>query len=216
MTEENYNYRTSQIMLRNQLPGNGRLNIPIIPKFQEKPGDFDDSLLIGFDKASADDQKHKERMVHFFLYDYRFERVWEKPDTVLDKLRPYRAVLSPDFSMYLEMTPVLQLYNVFRNRWCGAYWASQGLRVAQPLTGAMRRRLISASRESKKEALLPYRPTWHRHTTTAAIKRNGFWQATGKCCGGLSRRKLSAIIRRFRKWKATSSMSITSAARGGI
>ena len=129
MTEENYNYRTSQIMLRNQLPGNGRWNIPIIPKFQEKPGDFDDLLLIGFDKASADDQKHKERMVHFFLYDYRFERVWEKPDTVLDKLRPYRAVLSPDFSMYLEMTPVLQLYNVFRNRWCGAYWASQGLRV---------------------------------------------------------------------------------------
>ena len=89
MTEENYNYRTSQIMLRNQLPGNGRWNIPIIPKFQEKPGDFDDLLLIGFDKASADDQKHKERMVHFFLYDYRFERVWEKPDTVLDKLRPY-------------------------------------------------------------------------------------------------------------------------------
>ena len=129
MTEENYNYRTSQIMLRNQLPGNGRWNIPIIPKFQEKPGDFDDLLLIGFDKASADDQKHKERMVHFFLYDYRFERVWEKPDTVLDKLRPYRAVLSPDFSMYLEMAPVLQLYNVFRNRWCGAYWASQGLRV---------------------------------------------------------------------------------------
>ena len=79
MTEENYNYRTSQIMLRNQLPGNGRWNIPIIPKFQEKPGDFDDLLLIGFDKASADDQKHKERMVHFFLYDYRFERVWEKP-----------------------------------------------------------------------------------------------------------------------------------------
>ena len=68
-------------------------------------------------------------MVHFFLYDYRFERVWEKPDTVLEKLRPYRAVLSPDFSMYLEMAQVLQLYNVFRNRWCGAYWASQGLRV---------------------------------------------------------------------------------------
>ena len=129
MTEENYNYRTSQIMLRNQFPGDGRWNIPIIPKFQDKPGDFDDLLLIGFDKTSADDRKHNNRMVHFFLYDYRFERVWEKPDAVLDKLRPYRAVLSPDFSMYLEMTPVLQLYNVFRNRWCGAYWASQGLRV---------------------------------------------------------------------------------------
>ena len=129
MTEENYNYRTNQIMLRNQFPGDGRWNIPIIPKFQEKPGDFDDLLLIGFDKTSTDEQKHNARMVHFFLYDYRFERVWEKPDTVLEKLRPYRAVLSPDFSMYLEMAPVLQLYNVFRNRWCGAYWASQGLRV---------------------------------------------------------------------------------------
>ena len=50
MTEENYKYRTSQIMLRNQFPGNGAWNIPIIPKFQERPGDFDDLLLIGFDK----------------------------------------------------------------------------------------------------------------------------------------------------------------------
>ena len=38
MTEENYNYRTSQALLRNQFPGNGKLKIPIIPKFQEKPG----------------------------------------------------------------------------------------------------------------------------------------------------------------------------------
>ena len=51
MTEENYNYRTSQTMLRNQFTGTGKLQIPIIPKFQEKPGDFDDLLLIGFDKT---------------------------------------------------------------------------------------------------------------------------------------------------------------------
>mgnify|MGYP001044388477 CR=1 FL=1 len=42
MTEENYNYRTSQKLLRNQFPGKGKLKIPIIPKFQESPGDFDD------------------------------------------------------------------------------------------------------------------------------------------------------------------------------
>jgi len=68
-------------------------------------------------------------MVHFFLYDYRFERVWKNPDSDIEKLSRYRAVLSPDFSMYLEMAPVMQLYNVFRNRWCGAYWASKGIRV---------------------------------------------------------------------------------------
>ena len=129
MTEENYNYRTSQALLRNQFPGRGKLQIPIIPRFREKPGDFDDLLLIGFDKTDLEDRNHLDRMVHFFLYDYRFERVWKTPDSDIEKLSRYRAVLSPDFSMYLEMAPVMQLYNVFRNRWCGAYWASKGIRV---------------------------------------------------------------------------------------
>lgn len=129
MTEENYNYRTSQALLRNQFPGKGKLQIPIIPKFEARAGDFDDLLLIGFDKTHLEDQNHLDRMVHFFLYDYRFERVWKNPDNDIEKLSRYRAVLSPDFSMYIEMAPVMQLYNVFRNRWCGAYWASKGLRV---------------------------------------------------------------------------------------
>ena len=63
MTEENYNYRTSQALLRNQFPGNGKLKIPIIPMFQEKPGDFDDLLLIGFDKTHLEDQNHLDRTI---------------------------------------------------------------------------------------------------------------------------------------------------------
>ena len=110
MTEENYIYRTSQALLRNQFPGKGKLKIPVIPKFQENPGDFDDLLLIGFDKTHPEDQNHLDRMVHFFLYDYRFERVWKNPDNDIEKLSRYRAVLSPDFSIYLEMAPVMQLY----------------------------------------------------------------------------------------------------------
>lgn len=129
MTEDNYNYRTSHALLRNQFPGKGKLKIPIIPQFEAKPGDFDDLLLIGFDKTHLEDNNHLNRMVHFFLYDYRFERVWKNPDNDIEKLSRYRAVLSPDFSMYLEMAPVMQIYNVFRNRWCGAYWASKGIRV---------------------------------------------------------------------------------------
>ena len=68
-------------------------------------------------------------MVHFFLYDYRFEQVWKNPDSDIERLSCYRTVLSPDFSIYLEMDPIMQFYNVFRNRWCGAYWASKGIRV---------------------------------------------------------------------------------------
>ncbi len=129
MTEENYKYRTSPLFLRNQFKGGGKHKIPVVPRFQPQEGDFDDLLLIGFDKIRLEDQRHLGRMVHFFLYDYKFERVWKNPDTDLEKLRRYRAVLTPDFSMYLEMAPVLQLYNTFRNRWCGAYFASKGMRV---------------------------------------------------------------------------------------
>ena len=80
MTEENYNYRTSQTLLRNQFPGKGKWKIPVLPKFQPKDGDFNDLLLIGFDKTNLEDQNHLDRMVHFFLYDYRFERVWKNPE----------------------------------------------------------------------------------------------------------------------------------------
>ena len=129
MTEENYQYRTGQAMLRNQFQGDGIFQIPIIPKASFTESDFANLLLIGFDRAREDDDKNCDRMVHFFLYDYKFERVWKDPEQDIKRLQNYRAVLSPDFSMYLEMNPTMQLYNTFRNRWCGAFWADQGLRV---------------------------------------------------------------------------------------
>lgn len=129
MTEENYRYRTSPLMLRNGFPGDGNWKIPTIPKAEFSEDEFDNLLLIGFDRIKPQDEHLFSRMVHFFLYDYKFERVWNRPEWDLEKLRQYRAVLSPDFSMYLEMSPVMQLYNVFRNRWCGAYFAEKGLRV---------------------------------------------------------------------------------------
>ena len=129
MTQDHYNYRTDRFFLRNQFDKSGRYGIPIIPKANFTEKDFDHLRLIGFDKVKSDSGKHANRMVHFFLYDYKFERVWEKPDADLDNLKGYRAVLTPDFSMYTEMPEAMLLYNVFRNRWCGAYFASQGIRV---------------------------------------------------------------------------------------
>ena len=128
MTEENYNYRTSGLFLRNQFEGAGEFNIPIIPKADFSDAELDDLLLIGFDRAVSDDD-HFDRMVHFFLYDYKFEKLLQTPDSFVDKLKNYKAVLSPDFSMYIEINRTLQLYNTFRNRWCGAYLASKGIRV---------------------------------------------------------------------------------------
>ncbi len=129
MTDKNERYRTSQTMLRNEFPGTGEFEIPYIPEASFCEEDFNNLLLIGFDRTHKSDTANRNRMVHFFLYDYKFNCVWHNPDQLIDRIKNYRAVLSPDFSIYLEMNPTIQLYNVFRNRWCGAFWASKGIRV---------------------------------------------------------------------------------------
>ncbi|NKQ35412.1 MAG: DUF4417 domain-containing protein [Chloroflexi bacterium] len=67
--------------------------------------------------------------VHFFLQDYRFETVWNRPLKALEALAPYQTVLTPDFSLYRDWPLMLQLWNVYRNRWCGRFWQEQGFTV---------------------------------------------------------------------------------------
>ena len=61
----------------------------------------------------------------------------------------------------------------------------------------MNPRLISALKGLKKEALLLSPLIWPQSMTTAATRKNGSWQDTTRCCGALSRKKLSVIIHRF-------------------
>lgn len=75
-------------------------------------------------------EKHPENIgVHFFLHDYQFERVWKYPDRYVDVLKKFAFVLSPDFSPYADMPNALQIYNTYRNRWCGKYWQEHGIKV---------------------------------------------------------------------------------------
>jgi hypothetical protein len=67
--------------------------------------------------------------VHFFLDDYRFETVWSRPNKALEALAPYRTLLSPDFSLYRDWPLMLQLWNTYRNRWCGRFWQEEGYSV---------------------------------------------------------------------------------------
>ena len=66
---------------------------------------------------------------HFFLDDYRFERCWKSPDSQIEELQKYQGVLSPDFSLYTNYPEAMQIWQVYRNRWCAAYWQSLGIKV---------------------------------------------------------------------------------------
>lgn len=67
--------------------------------------------------------------VHFFMDDYRFEATWNNPDRAATQLEGAKFILSPDFSCYRDHPLALQIWQIYRSRWLGAYWQSLGLRV---------------------------------------------------------------------------------------
>lgn len=104
----------------------GKYEFPIIKK-----QDIDVSKIkfLSFTSAKINDFENKDKTIHFFTYDWLFENVYKKAGEEIEKLSQYYALLSPDFSLFTNMPLALQIESVFKNRWCGAYWQSKGLKV---------------------------------------------------------------------------------------
>ena len=99
------------MFLRNQFKSVGMFKLPLIKKQEIS---LEDVSLIGYDKINqSNDYKST---VHFFLDDYRFESIYNNPEKKIETLKKFNAVLSPDFSMFVEMPIALQLFSTFKNR----------------------------------------------------------------------------------------------------
>ena len=70
-----------------------------------------------------------EYIAHFYYDDFKFIQAWKDPDKYIDRLREFKAVVSPDFSLYTDFPRALQILSCYRRQWCGAYWQMQGLDV---------------------------------------------------------------------------------------
>lgn len=73
---------------------------------------------------------------HFFLYDAIFQSVWNAPAKAERYLKDFAVRLTPDFSLSADMPRALQVYNVYRARWCGAHWAAAGAQVIPTVSWA--------------------------------------------------------------------------------
>lgn len=113
-------------MVRNEFRTVGPLEFPLI---RREEIDLSKIKLYSYGNAKYNDKLNKNKTIHFFLHDYKFECIYENAEYSIEKLRQYYAVLSPDFSLYMDMPIVIQMYNAFRNRWSGAYMQSLGLKV---------------------------------------------------------------------------------------
>ena len=68
-------------------------------------------------------------IAHFYYDDYKFISAWREPDKYIERLRKFKAVVAPDFSLYTDFPITLQILSCYRRQWCGAYWESMGIDV---------------------------------------------------------------------------------------
>lgn len=106
--------------------GVGKYGIPEIQPVYE----CDVNKWLGFNYVKTyETKKDSSTGVHFFIYDYQFERVWSTPDKYISYLRKYGCVLSPDFSTFPDFPLAVNIYNHYRKHWLAAYWQSRGITV---------------------------------------------------------------------------------------
>ncbi len=103
-------------------PSEGAFQTPILKPEKWEPVEF-----MPYQKTTR--QKDYERGVHFFLDDFRFERVWHYLDSVTDSLSRFAAVMAPDFSLFTDYPKMLQMWNHWRKHYVGAYWQMKGMKV---------------------------------------------------------------------------------------
>ena len=84
--------------------------------------------LIGFNYATSC-KAPENKAVHFFLDDYQFKRVWEEPEKQMERLKRFRCVCSPDFSIYTDFPKALQIYAHYKKHWVAKMWEENGIEV---------------------------------------------------------------------------------------
>lgn len=90
--------------------------------------------LIPFNIAmSRHEGEDLDAFVHFFIDDYQFERLWNAPQKYLSLLKKFKGVLSPDFSLYMDMPYPMQMFNEYRKRALQNYWERNGINVIPTL-----------------------------------------------------------------------------------
>lgn len=132
MPDEPYRLRSDRMYNLpdfHQMKTIGQFDIPILEPCDVIPDD-----LIGFNYArTAEDT---DCGLHFYLDDYQFQRVWNRPQDYLTLLSRYQCVLTPDFSLYMDMPESMKIWNTYRSRFLGAFWQAHGLNVIPTLQWA--------------------------------------------------------------------------------
>lgn len=117
---QHFSFENQELM---QFPTNSFYGIPEMEPTQT----VGDKFLRFCDWKSVDD--YENYIAHFFYDDYKFINAWRQPDRYVDRLKKFKAVISPDFSLYTDFPRALQILSCYRRQWLGAYWQYLGIDV---------------------------------------------------------------------------------------
>ena len=118
--------------------------------------------IIGFNYAKSSKQHNVG--IHFYLDDYQFERIWNKPEDYIDILKQYECIFSPDFSLYLDMPMPMKIWNIYRSRQIGRFYQSQGIKVIPTISWAEKETFEFAFKGIPKGSIVSI--------STIGVKRN--------------------------------------------
>lgn len=111
--------------LRAVFPSSNEWGIPDVAAEYTVP----ERMLAWTDRAALADAG-PNAAAHSFLDDYRFESMWARAEKSVARLKTAGCMaLSPDFSLWRGAPWVVQSWQVYRSRWCAAWWQSHGVRV---------------------------------------------------------------------------------------
>lgn len=85
--------------------------------------------VITFSKAMARTWNDFDCWVMFYEHDVNFERLWHNPKQYLAKLKKFKGIISPDFSLYRNMPLCMQMWNTYRGRAIAVWLQNNGVEI---------------------------------------------------------------------------------------
>ena len=98
----------------------GKYNMPML-----KPVDYVPKRMMGFNYANT--SSDFEATLHFYIDDYQFERLWNRPLEYLPLMAKFDACLTPNYSIYLDYPEAAKIWNTWRGRLLGQVMQDYGI-----------------------------------------------------------------------------------------
>lgn len=112
-----------------------KMRVPIIDGYEVT--DPLPERIIAFHEAMNASQTDFDAIVHFYISDSLFIRLFHNPDKYVPKLKQFKYVLSPDMSQYIEM-PFFSRYNSnCHNKAMAQYLQRQGVNIIANVTWSL-------------------------------------------------------------------------------